>query len=152
MSLVLQRDFGSSLVLSVNGDPSSVVEFAQPILPRPSMNVDLQASPGDSDDGDNTLWIRRVVPAGTRGLKRESVANFDAHELFGSAREVALLVPGLPFHGVGTTLSDAQEDLVSAIEETLDELEGDLRAGTELSPQLQHAIAVARRIFGVGAA
>ena len=95
--------------------------------------------------------MRINVPAGTIGLSRPTVLSFGAVRLFSDAREVSLVVEALPFHGQGATLSEAEEDLVAAMEETLDELQCDVEGGIELSPHLLKALHFVRHVFGVDA-
>lgn len=136
-----------------SGAPSpegSGIQYPVSFVPGASGNADLAWAIADPDACANTLFVPWIVPAGTRGINRQTVRAFEVHQLFGSAREVSLVFPALPFHGVGATLSEAQEDIVAAIEETLDELEADLASGIEISPHLERALSVARHVFGVG--
>lgn len=151
MSRVSSLDLSFSAHGHNGGEPPGI-EFAPPAMPRASANVGWHWIADDSDAYANTLFVPWIVPAGTQGIRRATVHPFEVHQLFGSAREVALVFPALPFHGTGPTLRDAQEDIVAAIEETLEELEQDLRDGIELSPQLDRALSMARHIFGVEAA
>lgn len=139
---------GRELLSTVNGEPPLMPEVP---IPSGSENTSGQVPDGDGSGGSqNVLWMPQRIPAGTRGHKWSTARDFWAQRLFGSAQVVSLVVAGLPFHGVGSTLAEAQEDLVMAMEETLDELEADLRAGIRLSAHLERALEFVRHVFHAG--
>ena len=91
------------------------------------------------------------IAAGTRGVDRASAVDILAERLLSSAQEVTLVVDDFPFRGQGASLLEAQQDLLAAIEETLDELEADVLAGVSLSPNLERTLRFARQVFGAQA-
>lgn len=118
-------------------------------IPAASVNTLLVTVEEASVSSGNTLSIQYRVPADVRGVSRETAVSFLAQALFGSADETVLVVDGLPFHGSGADFRQAREDLVTMLEETLEELETDVTAGVELSAHLQGALIFARHVFGV---
>ncbi len=115
----------------------------------PAAGANARLGPDTPLDSGNTLSMPIMIPKGSRGLARVSAIDFLAERLFSSAREVTLVVDGLPFHGVGSGLAEAKEDLLVAMEETIDELEADVSSGVMLSPHLGRALDFLRHVFGV---
>lgn len=119
------------------------------LLPAASGNAPVGLNVCGPADSGNTLSMRVNVPAGTQGIDKTTVRSFPAVQLFGSPRSVAIVVDGLPFHGVGATDAEAKSDLVATMEEMLEELEADVSNGVELSPHLLRTLHFVRSVFGV---
>lgn len=119
------------------------------LLPVASGNASVGLMVGGPADSGNTLFMRVNVPAGTQGIDRSTVRSFPAVQLFGSPRSVAIIVDGLPFHGIGATDVEAKSDLVATMEEMLEELEVDVASGVELSPHLLRTLNFVRSVFAV---
>ncbi len=135
-------------VLSRN--PESV-SFRVSLPPGGAENAPSISSGNEPLYSENTLSMDYPVEAGAHGISRKTVRAFTARLLFGAVKEPVLVIDGLPLHGTGATVGEAQEDLVIAMEEMLDELEEDVRVGTELAAHLLGTLAFVRNVFDLQA-
>lgn len=88
------------------------------------------------DEQPNVLWRHYVIEAGTK--VRTFKTRRALHVTLLYEPEPALLAIGLPFHGSGPTVSDAERDLLTAMEELFQSLS---QRPESLSPYLRSVVA-----------
>ncbi len=94
------------------------------------------------DEQPNVLWRRHVIAAGAQ--VREFTTQRDLHLTLLYEPEPTLLAVGLPFHGTGHSVSAAEGDLLTAMEELLRSLS---EAPNALSPYLLSVLATLKEFL-----